>query len=86
MTIVAAICFAALAASAALCLVRVVRSESLPDRAIALDTVTATIISGIAVGIVATGDGTYADVALVLSLLGFLATVTIARYMGRRGP
>ncbi|HXH57508.1 monovalent cation/H+ antiporter complex subunit F [Iamia sp.] len=86
MTVVATVCFAALAVSAALCLLRVVRSEGLPDRAIALDTVTATIISGIAVGIVATGDGTYADVALVLSLLGFLATVTIARYMGRRGP
>lgn len=86
MIIVAAICFTALAASAALCLLRVVRSSGLPDRAIALDIVTATVVSSIAVGIVGTGDGIYADVALVLSLLGFLVTVGIARYMGRRGP
>lgn len=85
MTVVAVICFAALAACAGACLVRVWRCQSLVDRAIALDTVTATIVSGIAVGIAVTGDGIYADVALVLGLLGFLATVAIARYMGKRG-
>ncbi len=85
MTVVAAICFAALAACAAACLIRVLRSRNLADRAVALDTVTSTIVSGIAVGVAVTGDGIYADVALVLGLLGFLATVAIARYMGRRG-
>ena len=85
MTVVAIICFAVLAACAAACLLRVWRCRTLVDRAIALDTVTTTIVSGIAVGIAVTGDGIYADVALVLGLLGFLATVAIARYMGRRG-
>ncbi|QYG91194.1 hypothetical protein HC251_01245 [Iamia sp. SCSIO 61187] len=85
MTVVAIICFAALAACAGACLFRLWRCPTLVDRAIALDTVTATIVSGIAVGIAVTGDGIYADVALVLGLLGFLATVAIARYMGRRG-
>lgn len=85
MTVVGAICFAALGLSAALCLVRVVRARNLADRAIALDITTSSLISGIAVGVAVTGDGTYADVALVLGLLGFLATVTISRYMGRRG-
>ena len=85
MTVVAVICFTALAGCAAACLFRLWRCRTLVDRAIALDTVTATIVSGIAVGIAVTGDGIYADVALVLGLLGFLATVAIARYMGRRG-
>lgn len=85
MTVVAAVCLTALLGSAALCLLRVVRADGLADRAIALDTVTASLVSGIAVAVAATGDGVYADVALVLSLLGFLATVTIARYLGRRG-
>lgn len=86
MTAVAVVCLAALAACAAACLLRVWRAEGLADRAVALDTVTATIISGIAVGVVWTGDAIYAEVALVLGLLGFLATVAISRFMGRRGP
>lgn len=85
MIVVAAICFAALTASAALCLLRVVRAEGLADRALALDTVTAALVAALAVGIATTGDGVYADVALVLGLLGFLATVAISRFMGRRG-
>jgi multicomponent Na+:H+ antiporter subunit F len=83
--VVATICFVALVASAAACLARVWRCHNLADRAVALDTVTTTIVSGIAVGVFVTGDGIYADVALVLGLLGFLATVAIARFMGRRG-
>lgn len=85
MTVVAIVCFTGLAGCAGACLFRVWRCQTLVDRAIALDTVTATIVSGIAVGIAVTGDGIYADVALVLGLLGFLATVAIARYVGRRG-
>ncbi|MGI8940022.1 MAG: monovalent cation/H+ antiporter complex subunit F [Iamia sp.] len=86
MIVVAGICLTALVLSAALCLVRVWRADGLADRAVALDTVTATIVSGIAVGIAVTGDGIYADIALVLGLLGFLATVAISRFMARRGP
>ncbi len=86
MIVVAGICLTALTLSAALCLVRVWRADGLADRAVALDTVTATIISGIAVGVAVTGDGIYSDIALVLGLLGFLATVAISRFMTRRGP
>lgn len=85
MTVVVAPCLGILAVSAALCLWRVVRAEGLADRALALDTATSALVSGLALGITATGDGIYADMALVLGLLGFLATVTIARFMGRRG-
>lgn len=85
MIVVAAICFTGLTVSVALCLWRVVRAEGLADRALALDTVMAALVGGLAVGIAVTGDGIYADVALVLGLLGFLATVTIARFMDRRG-
>lgn len=85
MMIVGAICLAALAGSAALCLLRVWRADSLADRAVALDTVTATIVAGVAVVVAVTGDGIYADLALILGLLGFLATVAIARFMTRRG-
>lgn len=85
MMVVGAVCLAALAVSAALCLVRVWRADGLADRAIALDTITATIVSGVAVVVAVTGDGIYADLALILGLLGFLATVAISRFMTRRG-
>ena len=86
MTVVAVICLTALTVSAALCLVRVWRADGLADRALALDTISATIVSGIAVSIALTRDGIYADVALAIGLLGFLATVAISRFMSRRGP
>lgn len=85
MTVVAVVCLTALVASAALCLGRVVRSEGLADRALALDTVTAALVSAICVGIAVTDNGLFAELALVLGLLGFLATVAISRFLARRG-
>lgn len=85
MTAVAVIALSILVTAAALCAVRVVRSELLADKAIALDVITATLICGIAVGTAWSGDGLLIDIALVLGLLGFLATVSIARFMDRRG-
>lgn len=85
MTAVAFVALAVLVVAATLCLVRLVRSETLVDRALALDTVAAIVVSAIAVRATWRRDGVFVDVALVLGLLGFLATVTIARYVGRRG-
>jgi multicomponent Na+:H+ antiporter subunit F len=84
-TVVAVIALAVLATAAALSAVRVVRSDLLADRAIALDVITATIICGVAVSVAWSGDGLLVDIALVLGLLGFLATVSIARFIARRG-
>jgi multicomponent Na+:H+ antiporter subunit F len=84
-TAVAVIALTVLVTAAALCAVRVVRSDLLADKAIALDVITATLICGIAVGTAWSGDGLLIDIALVLGLLSFLATVSIARFMDRRG-
>jgi multicomponent Na+:H+ antiporter subunit F len=43
------------------------------------------LVSGIAVQAARTGDGTYLDVLVVTALLGFLGTVTVARFIERRG-
>ncbi len=85
MSAVAAISLAMLVGAAGLCAWRVVRAELLADKAIALDVITATIVSGVAVGAALSGDGLLVDLALVLGLLGFLATVTVARFIERRG-
>jgi multicomponent Na+:H+ antiporter subunit F len=65
---------------------RVFRPDTtLANRAVAMDTLTALLLCGLAVGVAADGDGLWLDILLVLGLLGFLATVTVARYIERRG-
>ena len=85
MSVVGAFCLAMLAAAAVLCVVRAIRPGTIADRAIALDTVLAVIVCGLAVGITVTGDTVYLDLALVVGLLGFLGTTAVARFVGRRG-
>ena len=75
-----------LAVSAVLVVVRIVRPGSLGDRAVALDTLTAVITCGLLVAAARSGDGLQLDLAVVLGLLGFLTSVTVARFIeARRG-
>ena len=74
-----------LCVSAVLCMARLLRPGSLADRIVALDAVLVVLVSGIAVQAARTGDGTYLDVLVVVALLGFLGTVTVARFIERRG-
>lgn len=85
MTVVTTIAFAGLAISAALCVVRLVRGSSVADRIVALDLLLVITVSGIGVAAVATESGAFLDVLVVAALLGFIGTVTVARYMERRG-
>ena len=84
MDAVTAICLAGLALATLLCLVRLVAGPSVPDRIVALDTVLFLVASGVAVGAARTGEGTYLNILLVVSLLGFVGTVTTARFVERR--
>jgi len=75
-----------LAVAALLVVVRIVRPGSLGDRAVALDTLTAVITCGLLVAAARDGDGLQLDLAVVLGLLGFLTSVTVARFIeARRG-
>ena len=85
MTVVTTIAFVGLALSAALCVLRLVRGSSVADRIVALDLLLVITVSGIGVAAVATDSGTFLDVLVVAALLGFIGTVTVARYMERRG-
>jgi multicomponent Na+:H+ antiporter subunit F len=85
MTIVTGVCFAGLSVAALLTLVRLVRGPSVPDRIVALDALLLIVVSGIAVGAAATGDGDFLAVLLAVALLGFVGTVTVARFVERRG-
>lgn len=70
--------------SLAIAFIRLARGPTLADRVVALDMMTVTIIA--VCGVVAVATGVYAmlDVALVLALVGFLATVALARFAERR--
>jgi multicomponent Na+:H+ antiporter subunit F len=73
-----------LSLSLLLTVVRVVIGPTLPDRVLALDMLVAVAIGFIAVLGIKTGHSLYADIAIALGLVGFLATVAFARFILHR--
>lgn len=67
-----------------LAIVRLVKGPSLADRVVALDLMTALIVSFCGLFALKSGETAYLDVAIVLALIGFLATVALARFIERR--
>lgn len=68
----------------AVAFVRLARGPSLADRVVALDMMTITIISFCGIYAVFMDEPSFLDVAIVLALVGFLATVALARYAERQ--
>jgi multicomponent Na+:H+ antiporter subunit F len=64
--------------------VRLIKGPSLPDRIVALDMMTVQIVSFCGLYAIQSGDTAFVDVAIVLALVGFLATVALARFVDRR--
>ncbi len=64
--------------------VRLVRGPSLPDRIVALDLIGTLSIGVIAAYAIALNDPIFLDVAVVLALIAFLATIAFAFYVQRR--
>lgn len=85
MNAVLVVCFAGLGLAALLVLVRLVRGPSVPDRIVALDVLVQIVVAGIAVAAAVTRDGTYLSVLVAVSLLGFVGTVSVGRFVERRG-
>jgi multicomponent Na+:H+ antiporter subunit F len=75
---------AILAVAAVVGVARVVRRSSLGDRAVALDTLTAVITCALLIGASRVDDGLMLDLAVVLGLMGFLTSVTVARFIESR--
>ena len=67
-----------------LALFRLVRGPSLPDRVVALDMMSVAIVAFCGLAAVKTGVSAFLDVALVMALVGFLATVALARFAERQ--
>ncbi|WP_252107251.1 MULTISPECIES: cation:proton antiporter [unclassified Halomonas] len=66
--------------------VRVVRGPSLPDRVVALELFSTTVVGLVGVYAVQSGVASFLDAAIVIALMGFLAAIGFARFLERGGP
>jgi multicomponent Na+:H+ antiporter subunit F len=64
---------------------RVLRGPSIPDRVVALDGVLSAVVSGIVVAAASADSGITLSTVLVVSLVGFVGTVALGRFIERRG-
>lgn len=71
--------------SGLLCMVRLLRGGSLADRIIALDTLLVVIVSGVGILAARNNSPIFLDMIVLAALLGFVSTVTVARYIEKRG-
>lgn len=78
------IALAALALTFLAGLVRVVLGPTVADRAIAADLCFFAAVGAVALLPIRQGSTAYVDVVLVATLLGFIATISLARLIGRR--
>lgn len=85
MTVVTTIALVVLFAAGLLCLSRLVRGRSIADRIVALDSLLLVVVSSVAVATVRDGTGAFVNVLLVGSLIAFVGSVTVARFIERRG-
>lgn len=78
------IAIACLVAASALTVYRVVRGPSWGDRITALDFLAANLAVLMVVMALRTGYASFLDAALIVSILGFLSTVALTRYLLHR--
>ena len=64
--------------------VRIVIGPTLADRVLALDLMTVVAMGFVGAIAIRTGQMLYLDIAIALALLGFLATIALARYIMTR--
>lgn len=74
-----------LIASFILVLIRLIKGPSIPDRVIALDLLAFISLGIILMVMVITDKKQYLDIVIVLSLVLFIASVAIAKYLTKGG-
>lgn len=66
--------------------VRIVLGPSLPDRVVALELFSTTVVGLVAVHTLKSDVASFLDAAIVIALMGFLALIGFARFLERGGP
>ena len=80
MTVVLLVCVAILGVAAMLLVVRITRGPTMLDRVVALDVMVAVVICGLALEAAVNRHSTTLPILGVLSLLGFVGSVSVARF------
>ena len=60
---------------------RVIRGPTTPDRVVALDTIGTNVVAIAVLFALETGFGPFVLVGLVLAVIGFITTITVANYV-----
>ncbi|MGB3736329.1 MAG: monovalent cation/H+ antiporter complex subunit F [Ilumatobacter sp.] len=77
------IAYAGLVFAAMAAIYRLVFGPTIADRIIALDLLLVSLMTAIVVDAVETGDTALLNVLVVIAIIGFTATVAVARFMER---
>lgn len=77
------IAFGSIGAAIALCMVRLLRGPSIADRILALDTLYISTVALLVVLGIRMKSAVFFEGALLIALLGFVATVALARFLVR---
>lgn len=64
-----------------LCGYRVIRGPTVPDRVVALDAIATNVVAIAVLFALKTNRGLFITVSLVLAIIGFLSTVTVAKFV-----
>jgi multicomponent Na+:H+ antiporter subunit F len=64
-----------------LCSYRVIAGPTVPDRVVALDAIATNVVAIAVLFAIKTDRGLFVTVSLVLAIIGFLSTVTVAKYV-----
>jgi multicomponent K+:H+ antiporter subunit F len=83
LTAALSIAFFSIAASLAICMVRLIRGPHAPDRVLAFDTLYINTIALMIVLDIYRSTSVLFEAALVIALTGFVATAAFARYLVR---
>ena len=68
-----------------MCVYRIGRGPTAPDRTVAIDILGIVVVGFCALMTVITGRGFYMNVAITWALLSFIGTVALAKYLEGRG-
>lgn len=77
------LCLGMLGLALLLAVLRLIKGPSLPDRALALDTLYINAIALIILFGIWRGSELFFEIALLIAVLGFVSTVAVAKYMLR---
>ncbi|MNO75269.1 Na(+)/H(+) antiporter subunit F [compost metagenome] len=77
------ICLVMLGLAIVLTVARLIRGPGLPDRILALDTLSVEAIALIVLFGIWSGSGLYFEAALLIAVMGFVSTVALSKYLLR---